>query len=141
MTVPVLDTVEALQAFMLGTLGKTGTVLNLSAESFENAAVDAVILYGVPDLSLATDMPKLRACARYQAWKRAWAEAASDFDFSADGRSYKRSQRFGHIDRMLGEALEDLATHGVSTGGTLEIYPMDHPVTGYRKVSPATEFS
>lgn len=79
------DLVLAYLGGLSGTVGWDETALQLAVD-------DAVDLYGVDTEAEATDTKKFKALLRYSAAKRIVREVAMDFDYSADGESFHRSQ-------------------------------------------------
>lgn len=98
MALPTAYTEPELSAFMHAVLGDVATALGWSTddERFDEAVNDTLLAYGVDDIDDATDIPKLRALARIEAWRAATDSLASRFDLSADGQSASRSQMVEH---------------------------------------------
>jgi hypothetical protein len=61
-------------------------------------------LLSVSDVATVTDMAKLEAVARWQAWRLASAAASGQYDVKSGTSSLTRSQFFDHIAGMLCEA-------------------------------------
>ena len=64
----------------------------------------AVELYGVATEALATDTTKLHVLADVAVWRQALNDIALDYNFSADGASFSRSQAVDAIRKNLDEA-------------------------------------
>jgi len=82
----------------------------LGWSDFSVITEDALELYGVATEEEATDTEKLHALARFALWKQAQIDVSLDMDFSADGRSFSRSQMHKMITENLARAMAD-ATH------------------------------
>jgi len=65
----------------------------------------ALELYGVATEGEATDTTKLHALADVCTWRQALHDVALDYNFSADGASYSRSQQSEMIKANLDEAM------------------------------------
>lgn len=105
MPAPTAYTEDSVKTLMVTELGATATALGLTTASAQ--IVDAV--YAVERLVGAaiadqSDMAKLEAIARWQAWLVAEAMAVGQFDLSSSGDSLKRSQVFDHIQSRLARA-------------------------------------
>jgi hypothetical protein len=61
-------------------------------------------MYGVATEVLATDTTKLHALADVAVWRQALHDVSLDYNFSADGASYSRSQQADMIRDNLQEA-------------------------------------
>jgi hypothetical protein len=61
----------------------------------------AVELYGVATEALATDSVKLHTLADVAVWRQALADISLDYNFSADGASFSRSQATDAIRKNL----------------------------------------
>jgi hypothetical protein len=62
-------------------------------------------LYGVATEAEATDARKLHAIADVAVWRQALADVSLDYNFSADGASYSRSQQADMIRKNLDDAI------------------------------------
>ena len=94
MAFPTYTTNDQLSGFMLTVLGPTGAALEWATGAATTTEIvnDVLIGYGVTDISEATDIEKLRAIARWQAWRWAADALAAEFDVSTDGQSLSLSQ-------------------------------------------------
>lgn len=92
MPIPGSYTEETLKDFMLATLEDLGSVLGLTAARFTEAVNETLLSYGVSDIASATDIAKLRALAKVEAWKVAVKAASGRIDWSEAGASFKQSQ-------------------------------------------------
>ena len=77
----------------------------LAWSDFTSIIEDALELYGVATEGLATDTAKLHALAVYALWVQAKADVSLDIDFTADDRSFKRSQKHAMIEKNLSDAI------------------------------------
>ena len=64
-------------------------------------------LYGVATEAEATDTRKLHAIADVAVWRQALNDVSLDYNFSADGASYSRSQQADMIRKNLNDAIAD----------------------------------
>jgi hypothetical protein len=62
-------------------------------------------LYGVATEAEATDARKLHAIADIAVWRQALADVSLDYNFSADGASYSRSQQADIVRKNLDDAI------------------------------------
>ena len=108
MPIPTIYNEPLLQHYMLNQTGNLGVVLSLTATNFIEAVADTLLAYGATDIANATDIAKLRALAKVEAWKVAVAHAAGYIEFTADGSSFKANQM--HQQALAGlEAAETAA--------------------------------
>lgn len=92
MAIPSSYTEFSLAAYMLAVTGNVAAALGWDIENFDEAVNDALVAYGVSSIADATDIAKLRALAKVEAWRTAVNGTAADIEFSADGGTYKRNQ-------------------------------------------------
>jgi len=93
MAAPMSYTESTLAEFMLECLKDVATALGWTGLSDVQEAVNETLLaYGVSDIASATEIRKLRGLARREVWRQVRSATAGDYDFSADGGSYHRSQ-------------------------------------------------
>lgn len=112
MAIPASYTETTLADFMQDQLKNIATMLGWTTtpDDYQEAVNEALLAYGettIANITGASNIRKLRALARAEAWKAAMAAVSGDFDFAADGGSYKRDQIFQHIKDMLGQAVVD----------------------------------
>lgn len=126
MAIPDRYSETTLAEFMLRELRSVAGELGWSDTNpdgdFQDAVDDTLVLYGVNDIDNASNIPKLRALARYAVWKAAQKDAASHTDFSADGGSFSEDQLYQHVTAQLNRATMDArpflpATELSSSGG------------------------
>ena len=105
MPAPTAYTEATLKTLMVTELGSTATALGLTTASAQitDAVYAAERLVGAA-VADQTDLAKLEAIARWQAWLVAEAMAANQYDLSSSGDSLKRSQWFAHIQSRLARA-------------------------------------
>lgn len=132
MALPTSYTDATIKAYMVTYLGALATALGLTSASFDEAANDLLLAYGVSDFALATDVVKLRALAKVAAVRHAQTVVATWYDFSADGASFSRSQVQSALAKMLVTAEGDAMTYGPAyaiSAGSMS-YPDDpYPLT------------
>lgn len=110
MAVPTSYTAEDFGTYLLGRLGHTATGLGWATGAnggdFEEVINDTLIQMGLTDIAnvTAARIPELRALAQVHLWTAVAESVAGDFDFSADGASYSRSQLQEHAQAMLEKA-------------------------------------
>jgi hypothetical protein len=115
MPAPTSYNEDGLKAFMLGQVGNMGAVLGLDVNSFTEAVSDTLLAYGVPDVALALDIPKLRALARVEAWRVAVQQAAGRYDFQTQNAKHSRSALFAQAKEGLTLALADASGYASLT--------------------------
>lgn len=125
MPVPSSYTEGTLATFCENVLGAVADVLELSALAgdFAEAVNSALLEYGTTDISTITgseNIRKLRMLAAVEAWRTAVTECSGDFDLSAGGASYKRSQVHAQalksLELALQAAQEFISGYEVGTG-------------------------
>jgi hypothetical protein len=94
MSAPVSYTEAQLKTFLVEELDTVATALGLttSSASITRAVYAVERALGVSDVASLTDMAKLEAIARWQAWLAAEASAISNFDLRSSGDELKLSQ-------------------------------------------------
>lgn len=124
MSVPSSYTEETLASFQLVSLSDVAGILDWTADTpeIQEAVTETLLAYGVEDIASATDIRKLRALARVQAWQAAADALASRYDFEADGGRYDREKLHAHALAQLAAARAQVAsitdpTPPSSTGG------------------------
>jgi hypothetical protein len=107
MTIPTSYDDNDLLQFMHTALAETAGVMGwtVALGSYDDALIDCLLSYqGVTQAADCTDLRKLRSLARVSVWAAVAAATAADFNFSADGASYSRSQVHDHAMIMLAAA-------------------------------------
>lgn len=112
MSIPASYTESTLADYMKDQLKTIATILGWATTptDYQEAVNEALLAYGetnIANITGAANLRKLRALARVEVWKAALAAVTGDFDFSADGGSYKRDQVFQHIKDNLSQATID----------------------------------
>lgn len=116
MAMPALYSEYSLGSYMLDSLGELAGILGMDDIVVSEAVNDALLGYGVSDITKATDIARLRSAARVAAWRMALARASAMYQFSADGASYSRQQVTEHIRNMLALEEAGAATFGMGNG-------------------------
>jgi hypothetical protein len=121
------DYVQAYLGGLSGTVGWDSVALQLVVN-------DAVELYGVTLEADASDATKFKPLLRYSAARRILREASMDFNYSADGESFQRSNVSKQVaDYMLNDALADALQY--LPNGTSEIDSIDMGWSPYRRTT------
>lgn len=128
----MIYTEQSLAEYMERVLGQTGAQIGLSAASadFELAVEDAVLTYGsgitidtAGVIVGATDITKLRALAKVEAWRTAVNATAGDYQYSTDGETRLRQQRHEQCKKLLALAVGEAARYGAS-GMKVGVWPL-----------------
>lgn len=117
MSAPASYTEATLAAYMHSALGDTATALGWAAgtASYGEAINETLLAYGAGDIATVTgndNIARLRALARAEAWRQVAAYTAGNFDFSADGASYNRSQMHAQAKAAVQMAEADAMRYG-----------------------------
>lgn len=112
-----------LAAYMAVILGDTALALGWTAETEQltEAVNDTLAVYGVRSIVSATDIPKLRAIARWQAWRAVVDSVASRSSWSADGQSVSDGDWQARALRSLSLAEADAGAFGVATSQSVRV--------------------
>lgn len=115
MAAPTLYTEETLAAFVhAGVLKAVATVLGwtVAAGSYTEIVNETVLAYfdGAGDLASATDIRRLRATARVEAWRAVMEETVADFDYEQKDDKFKRSDIHKQAKTAFEKAEKALAT-------------------------------
>ena len=116
MSLPTSYDAIGLGAYMATVLGKTGTALGWeTADDYAEAVNDALLLYGrVTDIAEATDIEKLRACARLAVWQAVEADTVAYYDLTMpDGIRAERNQIHQQSVAMVKRERARAMRHGV----------------------------
>jgi hypothetical protein len=113
MAAPTSYTETSLKIYMHTALGAVATALGWTVQdgNYDELVNETLLVYGTDDvtgISGQDNIRKLRTLARVEAWRAVVRETAGDYDFSADGGSYKRSQIHAQA-KMALEAAQDEA--------------------------------
>ncbi|MCX6081786.1 MAG: hypothetical protein NTW32_19850 [Chloroflexi bacterium] len=115
MTVPSVYSEKSLAEFMQAELGKVAVLLAYAAGaadagSYAEAVNESVLRYGSVLIADCTEILKLRALARVEAWRKACNDLTTVYKFSSDGSSFEREtvyrQAVQNLNRALGLAAE-----------------------------------
>lgn len=117
MTTPTSYTEATLAAYMHATLGDVASALGWAAgtASYGEAVNETALAYGVDDITTIAgrdNIARLRALARVESWRQVMSYTAGNFDFSADGASYDRSQIHAQAVKALALAEADAMKYG-----------------------------
>ena len=112
MSAPTVYTEKMLGDYMAAVLGSLASILSLAvgatdAGSFSEAVNATLLVYGVTNISQATDVLKLRALARAEAWQLALDRLSALYDFVEPGGEYTRSQMHAQAEQSLQAARTD----------------------------------
>lgn len=113
MSVPASYTAEELADYLAAVLGKTATVLGWTSDSYDEAINDALLLYGVDAIGDATNIGKLRACARLALWQAVEADTVGYHDFSEDQQTFRLHQVHQQATAQLKQARKEAARYGI----------------------------
>lgn len=112
MPIPSEYNERELADYMCSCLAGLGEILCWSVETdYREAVTDTLLAYGVSDISTISgtaNLRKLRALAKVIIWERVVAATVGDYDFSADGASFKRSQLHQQAQTMVSQARSEL---------------------------------
>lgn len=116
-----------LAAYITANFGQVKSQLGWS-DSLQIVAITdrALEWYGVSTEAEATDSRKLHALADVAVWRQALADVSLDYNFSADGASYSRSQQADMIRKNL-DAAETAALVYLPNYSILVNHSDDHP--------------
>lgn len=105
----------ALADYITSNFGQIKTQLGWS-DSLQLATITEKTLemYGVDTEAEATDARKLHAIADVAVWRQALADVSLDYNFSADGASYSRSQQAEMIRKNLNDAITDAVVYSAN---------------------------
>jgi hypothetical protein len=122
MAAPTAYTEEMLREYMQAELGAVVTALgwSLADGNYDEPVNETLLAYGVASIALATEVRKLRALARREAWRTAAAQAAGMHDFSADGSSFSLAQ----IQEMALKALALAESEAARYEGAFTVTPI-----------------
>lgn len=122
MPVPTSYTEETFGQYLEKVLGHTATMLGWSQAggSFDEILNETLLTMGETDVANVTDIRQIRAIGRLQAWTAAAQALAGEYDFSADGASYSRSQAFEHAKAMVSQAQLEAAEYDPQFSAVLD---------------------
>lgn len=113
MPVPAAYDEPQLAGYMMAVLGATADALDWDASDLDEAVLDSLILYGVSDITNATDIDKLRACARLALWRAVEAATAGNIDFAEDAQRFNDAQIHDHAVAQVKKARVEAVKFGV----------------------------
>jgi len=110
---------STIRDYMYAVTKGTATVVGWTANNFVEPVNDLLIAYGVSTINDATDIPKLRALARIEAWRAMVSATSGEFDYSSDSGQtalhYKRSQLHEQAKLALASAQADSTAAGYTS--------------------------
>lgn len=110
------------------------TVGASDAGSYQEIVWDALLIYGGASqtISAATNIPLLRAIARYCAWKAVTQATVPQYSFSGDGQQFSRHQFLQNAHRALDVAISDALALGAQLPeNTLVVGQITYPEDPY----------
>ena len=105
MPAPASYTESTLRTYMYEHTQQTCDAVGLVAADFTESAYDALIAYGVDDITDATNIAKLRSLARVEAWRKCVLATAAKYDLSRDTGE---SQAYDKLNQLHTNAKEQL---------------------------------
>lgn len=114
MPVPSSYTESSLMAFMRDdVLRVTGRQLGLTNDAdYRDALTEVTIGLGVSDITQATDIARVRALARREAWRTAMQQAAGEHHAENEGKAHDRQQIYDHCVAMFNQASLEVSALG-----------------------------
>lgn len=131
MAIPTSYTEYELSEYMLSVTAAVSASAGLDSLAFDEAVNDVLTAYGEADIADVTDVAKLRALAKVEAWRTVIGYLMTAYDFSADGGSYKRSQMLTGAEKALERAEADAALAGYSATYAIQIGTMTRTYDPY----------
>jgi hypothetical protein len=122
MPVPTSYTEAQLAAFMHSQLGDFPALFGWTSDlaNYQETVNETMIAYGVSTIASATNIQKLRALARVEAWKQVLAKLANKHGFQADGATFNRQQMYEmakqNLDKVETDALVFMDGYQITTG-------------------------
>jgi hypothetical protein len=130
MAAPTSYTETQLATFMLSQLGDVADVLGWTGLPHLHEAVNETLLAYGADIDDVTDIAKLRALARREAWRLAVTSLITRYDFSNPEGDYKRSQMVATAQKRLADS-EFAALPYDTVAGTAYITDIDSTADPY----------
>ena len=135
MTVPDAYTEKTLADFMAAELGKVATLLGYAvgagdAGSYAEAVNETILRFGAASMAECTEILKLRALARVEAWRKACNDLTTSYRFSSDGSSFERETVYQQAVQNLNRALGLAAVvdgSGAYVIGVTRLVPVNDP--------------
>lgn len=114
MPIPTSYTEHTLIGYMRdGVLRVTGRQLGLTNDAdYADAVLEVALALGVQTIAEATDIARLRAVARREAWRVAMQQAAGEHHAEADGKAHDRQQIYDHCVAMFKQAAQEVEALG-----------------------------
>ncbi len=104
---------RTLAAYMRdGVLRLTGRRLGLVNDADYQEAVNEVAAALGQEIDQATDMTRVRALARREAWRVAMQQAAGEHHAEVDGKAHDRQQIYAQCAKMFAQASQEVEALG-----------------------------
>lgn len=99
----------SLASYLISHLGKLNDTLGYAESDLDAVVADTLMEYGDSNTveADATDLKKLYALGKMFLWQKIMTDLAGDFDYSADGVSYKRGSFFDHAESQYSKAYSE----------------------------------
>jgi hypothetical protein len=97
----------SLLTYMQSYLGNLESLLGWTSTSYDFPIAETLEKYGVALEADATDLKKLHAIGKVELWRAALRSVSFNYNFSADGASFSRSQIFDMVQKNYLDALTD----------------------------------
>jgi hypothetical protein len=109
MAIPTTYTEAEFKAYLHTAMGAVATSLGwtVAGGSYDEILNDTLAIYGTNDIAAVSSVNasvKLRELGKLAAWRQVVTETATDYNFSADGGKYDRSQ----VNEMARARVSDL---------------------------------
>lgn len=133
MALPTIYDEYLLGTYMQEAVKGVADALKLELTDFDEAVNDTLLAYGVTNIAQATDIAKLRALAKVEAWRTVVNRAANQIDYGQSngvavaGSYEKRSQLHDQAEKALERAVSDAERSGYlsdSGGFVIEVGKM-----------------
>ena len=140
MPVPESYDEESLAEFMHATLGAIGTDLGFTPTgvgSYQEAVNTTLLTYGdvaIGDITAFSDIARLRAIAKVEAWRMAVIESAAYFDVSDGAQSLKLSQVHKQAKETLALVEQEASVHGALSTNRATIHRVSRPHDPYSHI-------
>jgi hypothetical protein len=95
---------------------QTCVAIGLTTNDFEESVWDTLIAYGADTIAEAMDIPKLRAFARIDAWKKVVLATSAKYDMSRDSGESPVYDKFNQLHTNAVKQLELAQAAAVEAG-------------------------
>lgn len=137
MPIPTSYTEDSLGAYMHRSLGEMAVLLQLTADAagFSDQIADVLIACGVDNIASVTDIAKLRAVAKREAWKLAMERTAIAYNIAMDDQRLEREKLHDHAVAMYNSASVQAARYVTDDSSySVTIYNIRDPYDPYAPV-------